>query len=168
MAASGRMSRVHEQQAEGGSMYSPIEGKMMWGADEPPREMHQLSPHLAPNGRGDSPGLAAQQRWSQHYPPGTAIGEDGTPLRDSFHQRDDVGPGEGQMQDPNLHEQYFGVADGGEEYDRAGPSHGLGLHGEGSGHHTPQLGVPNPSNMQSYAQRMEGHGREDERGQWVQ
>jgi hypothetical protein len=146
MAASGRMSRVHEQQADGGSMYSPIEGKVMWGENEPPREMHQLSPRMtgaAGSMRGHSPGLA-QQRWSGHgYPPGTAIGDDGTPLRNSF-QRDDVGPGEGQVQDHNLHEQYFGVADGGEGTPRFGQQ-GLGL-GEGG---------------------YRDSGREDERGEWV-
>jgi hypothetical protein len=135
-------------------MYSPIEGKVMWGENEPPREMHQLSPRMAGGagsmrGGGHSPGLA-QQRWSgTGYPPGTAIGhgEDGTPLRNSF-QRDDVGPGEGQVQDHNLHEQYFGVADGGEGA-RFGGQQGLGL-GEGGG----------------YRDR-DGDGREDERGEWV-
>lgn len=163
MAASGRMSRVQEKQAEGGgSMYSPIEGKMMWGANEPPREMHQFTPHLTPQARQPSPNVA--QRWSQNYPPGTAIGDDGTPLRNSF-QRDDVGPGEGQLQDPNLHEQYFGVADG--EDERRDHSAGLGLYhtGDYSGTHTPQLREPQPPHQQTQAP---GGIREDERGHWVQ
>ena len=132
MAASGRIDRIKEHEA---TMYSPVEGKTMWGEQEPPREMS----HLSPNGRGVSPGTA-NARWSQHYPPGTAVGghsHDGTPLRNSFHE--DVGPGTGQVQDPNLHEQYFGVADGGE--DLPGPSNrGLGLYDEiraesaGAGH----------------------------------
>ena len=160
MAASGRMSRVQEKQAEGGgSMYSPIEGKMMWGANEPPREMHQFTQQA----RQPSPNVP--QRWSQHYPPRTAIGDDGTPLRDSF-QRDDVGPGEGQLQDPNLHEQYFGVADGGED-ERPEQSAGLGLYHDGdySGTHTPQSREPQHPHQQTQAP---GGIREDERGHWVQ
>ena len=121
MAASGRMERVVEHEV---AMYSPVEGKSMWGGREPPREMAPLGPA----GKGLSPGTA-NARWSQHYPPGTAVGgqeNDGTPLSSSF-QYEDVGPGTGQVQDPNLHEQYFGVADGGE--DMPGPSNrGLGLY----------------------------------------
>ncbi len=102
------------------------------------------------------------QRWSQHYPPGTAVGDDGTPLSSSF-QRDDVGPGEGQLQDPNLHEQYFGIADGGEDERQDG----LGLYhgGEYSGTHTPQLREPQPPHQQTQAS---SGLREDERGHWVQ
>jgi hypothetical protein len=93
MAASGRMDKVREAQESPG-LYSPVSGKMGWGEGEPPREMTQF----ASGGREPSPAL---NRWSghQHYPPGTAVGgEDGTPLRTSF-QRDDVGPGDHQVQD---------------------------------------------------------------------
>lgn len=158
MAASGRMSRVQEQQLDSGSMYSPIEGKVMWGENEPPREMSQLTPRMtgaASSMRHPSPGLA-QQRWSGHqYPPGTAIGDDGTPLRSSF-QRDDVGPGDDQIQDHNLHEQYFGVADGGEGVDMT-PRYGQGQQG---------LGLSGDS-----ARGSQYRDREDvdvdERGDWV-
>ena len=111
MQASGRMSKVHDAQADGG--YSPVTPRKTWGADEPAREMS----HLDSRGKQHSPVL---NRWSGQYPGGAPTGEDGTPLRSSF-QRDDVGPGPGQMQDPDLHEQYFGIADGGP--DMAGPSH---------------------------------------------
>ena len=142
-------------------MYSPIEGKSMWGENEPPREMSQLTPNMA-NGRNPSPAPPQQNRWSQHYPPGTAIGDDGTPLRNSF-QRDDVGPGDGQMQDPNLHEQYFGIADGGEDHSTpgVGDQHGLGLfqqeqyEGQQSYNHHQQT-------------QASGAVRENERGHWVQ
>jgi hypothetical protein len=93
MAASGRMDKVREAQESPG-LYSPVSGKMGWGEGEPPREMTQF----ASGGREPSPAL---NRCSghQHYPPGTAVGgEDGTPLRTSF-QRDDVGPGDHQVQD---------------------------------------------------------------------
>ncbi|KAI9867995.1 MAG: hypothetical protein M1823_009092, partial [Watsoniomyces obsoletus] len=127
----------------------------MWGEAEPPREMHQLTPHLTQNTKGHSP-VMQQNRWSQHYPPGTAIGEDGTPLRSSFQGgRDDVGPGDGQLQDHDLHEQYFGVADGGE--DDVPVRNGLGLYGEEqSGTHTPQIREPLP--------RGSGTRGEDEKG----
>lgn len=50
--------------------------------------------------------------------------EQGTPLRSSF-QREDVGPGRGQVQDPNLHEQFFGVDDDLDvDADLPGPSGG--------------------------------------------
>ncbi|RMZ88523.1 hypothetical protein DV736_g4240, partial [Chaetothyriales sp. CBS 134916] len=113
MAASGRMERVHEHEAR---IHSPIDAKPMWGDQEPPREMTQLTPTSA----------TASARWSLHYnhqqqqQPGIALGgheSDGTPLRDSFHQRDDVGPGLGQVRDPNLHELYFGVDDEEEDSD---------------------------------------------------
>jgi hypothetical protein len=112
MAASGRMSRVHEAQDGSSAMYSPVTAQKMWGENEPPREMSQLGSPGAK--QHPSPTL---NRWSggqQHYPPGTAVGggDDGTPLTGSF-QRDDVGPGPDQVQDHELHEQYFGMADGG-------------------------------------------------------
>jgi hypothetical protein len=111
MQASGRMSKIHEAQADGG--YSPVSPRKTWGAEEPAREMT----HIDVRGRQPSPVMA---RWSQQYPGGAATGEDGTPLRSSF-QRDDIGPGPNQTQDHDLHEQYFGIADGGP--DIAGPSH---------------------------------------------
>ncbi|RMZ75743.1 hypothetical protein DV737_g5154, partial [Chaetothyriales sp. CBS 132003] len=113
MAASGRMERVHEH---GIRMHSPIDAKQMWGDKEPPREMSQLTPSSA----------ATNARWTAHYhdhqhqQPGIALGghdSDGTPLRDSFHQHDEVGPGQGQIRDPNLHEQYFGVGEEEEDDD---------------------------------------------------
>jgi hypothetical protein len=123
MAASGRMDKVKEHEVQ---MYSPVEGQTMWGGREPPREMTKLTPE----GKGVSP-RSANARWSQHYPPGTAIGgqeEDGTPLRNSFHEA--VGPGADQVQDHNLHEHFFGVADGGEDHVQAPSSRGLGLYDE--------------------------------------
>ncbi|ETN38488.1 uncharacterized protein HMPREF1541_06523 [Cyphellophora europaea CBS 101466] len=92
MAASGRMEKVHEAQE---SAYSPVTPQHGWGADEPPREMSQLGAH----GHQHSP---ATNRWSQHYASEAAVGEDGTPLRNSF-QREDVGPGPNQLQDHDLH-----------------------------------------------------------------
>ncbi|KIX00506.1 uncharacterized protein Z518_10646 [Rhinocladiella mackenziei CBS 650.93] len=113
MAQTGRMSRVHDAHAD--SMYSPMSAKAeaswkaeAWGQAEPPREMHAISPtllHAGHGGKHPSPGIA-QGRWSHHT--GGENSEQNTPLRSSF-QRDDVGPGTGQVQDPNLHEQYFGV-----------------------------------------------------------
>jgi len=76
--------------------------------------------------------------------------DDGTPLRNSF-QHEDVGPGAGQKRDPNLHEQYFGVADGGE--DEPGPSNrGLGLY---------------DSIRAEVAAKPVGHTREEDRGHWI-
>ena len=50
-------------------------------------------------------------RWSAQQQLAVAGGsEQHTPLRNSF-QREDVGPGQDQVQDPNLHEQFFGVDD---------------------------------------------------------
>ncbi|EXJ81457.1 hypothetical protein A1O3_07749 [Capronia epimyces CBS 606.96] len=103
MAQSGRMSKVHDAQV--GAMYSPMSAKAeAWGQTEPPREMHAISPTLL-HGKHPSPGLA-QGRWSRH----TDGSDQGTPLRTSF-QREDVGPGTGQVRDPNLHEQFFAVGD---------------------------------------------------------
>ena len=149
MAATGRMSRVHDAYANSDytTPVSAVSARKMWGEHEPPREMSQLSPHAPGSKHQNSPGVA-QGRWSQHITPGSAVGgddEDGTPLRTSF-QREDVGPGQDQIQDPDLHEQYFGVADGGE--DAPGPSHhGLGLYDN---------------------QHDSGQISEDERGHWVQ
>lgn len=101
MAQSGRMSKVHDAHTD--SMYSPMSAKAEeWGRKEPPREMDAINPTLA-HGKHPSPGLA-QGRWS--HQPGES--EQGTPLRNSF-QQEVVGPGTGQVQDPNLHDQYFGV-----------------------------------------------------------
>ena len=138
--ASGRMSKVHDAHADGS--YSPVTPRQMWGADEPPREMT----HLEAQGKQPSP----LNRWSNQYPGGAATGEDGTPLRSSF-QRDEVGPGPGQTQDPDLHEQYFGLADGG--FDMAGPSHQYSDHRDSG----PHAGPSQPS-----------HVRDDERGHFVQ
>lgn len=125
MAASGRMDRVHEAHTDGSGLYSPVTPQKMWGEGEPPREMSQFG---LPGG-STSP---ERNRWSgqQHYPPGTADGgDDGTPLRNSF-QREDVGPGPNQYQDHDLHEQYFGVADGGPDmHGASGHSPGLAGHG---------------------------------------
>lgn len=140
MAASGRMSKVHDAQAD--ASYSPVTPRQMWGENEPPREMSHLS-----HGKQPSPVL---NRWSNQYPGGAATGEDGTPLRSSF-QRDDVGPGPGQTQDPDLHEQYFGVADGG--FDTAGPSHQYSDQRDSG-----QYAGPSQSS----------HVRDDERGHFVQ
>jgi len=121
MAASGRMSKVHSAFGEGyqgGGLYSPVTPRVnpsqyTWGIGEaePPREMERISPQ-----HKRSPGIA-QGRWS--HGPATLgglgeAGEQGTPLRNSF-QREDIGPGKGQVKDPNLHEQYFGIADEGED-----------------------------------------------------
>ncbi|KAJ9503703.1 hypothetical protein H2202_000842 [Exophiala xenobiotica] len=110
MAQAGRMSRIHDANADG--MYSPVSAKgvEVWGHGQPPTEMHAISPtHLQAPAKHPSP-VMAQGRWS-HLQSQLAEGSDqGTPLRNSF-QREDVGPGTGQVQDPNLHEQYFGVDD---------------------------------------------------------
>jgi len=104
MAATGRMSKVHDANAD--SMYTPVSPSIknadMWGVSEPPREMHAISPTLL-HAKHPSPGLA-QGRWS-HNAGGS---EQGTPLRNSF-QNDEVGPGTNQVRDPNLHDLYFGV-----------------------------------------------------------
>ena len=105
MAALGRMDKVREAQDSPG-LYSPVNSPR-WGEGEPPREMTQFA--SASGSKQPSPTI---NRWSggQHYPPGTAVGgDDGTPLRNSFQrERDDVGPGHDQVQDHDLHEQYFG------------------------------------------------------------
>ncbi|OAP62231.1 hypothetical protein AYL99_04434 [Fonsecaea erecta] len=124
MAQTGRMSRVHDANAD--SMYSPMSAKaeawkaedLPWGVVEPPREMHAISPTLL-HAKHPSPGVA-QGRWS-HQTGGTGGSEQNTPLRSSF-QRDTVGPGPEQVRDPNLHDQYFGVGD--EVDDLPGPSGG--------------------------------------------
>lgn len=107
--AAGNMDKVRDAHDSAG-LYSPVTPQKMWGEGEPPREMTQFATSKQP-----SPRL---NRWS-----GTpaVVGEDGTPLRSSF-QQDHVGPGRDQVQDHDLHEQYFGVADGGPD-DIAGPSH---------------------------------------------
>lgn len=121
MAATGRMTRVHDAYAV---TQSPITGRKMWEDEDQIREMHQMSMNAVGKHR-NTPG-ADQGRWSQHFAPGTAIGvEEGSPLRTCFHpERDDVGPAHDQVQDPDLHEQYFGVAHGGEHTPRSG----LGLY----------------------------------------
>lgn len=120
MAQTGRMSRIHDANAD--NMYSPMSAKAeTWGIVEPPREMHAISPTLL-HVKHPSPGLA-QGRWSHH----AGGSEQNTPLRSSF-QRDDVGPGTGQVRDPNLHEQYFGPED--EADDLPGPSGGNMYYGE--------------------------------------
>ena len=139
------MERVVEHEVQ---MSSPVEGKTMWGGREPAREMSPLTA----NGRGVSPNTA-NARWSQHYPPGTAVSgheDDGTPLRNSF-QHDDVGPGTDQVRDPNLHEMYFGVADGGEDTVPGPSNRGLGLYDQ----------------IRAESATV-GHTRDDERGYWVQ
>lgn len=104
MAATGRMSKVHDANAD--QMYTPVTPSMKnaeaWGESEPPREMHAISPTLL-HAKHPSPGLA-QGRWSHN----TGGSEQGTPLRTSF-QQEDVGPGSNQVRDPNLHDLYFGV-----------------------------------------------------------
>jgi hypothetical protein len=202
MAQSGRMSRVHDAHADS-SYQSPLSAKaeawkhdtLPWGVVEPPREMHAISPTLLHTGKQHSPGFA-QGRWS-HQTGGTgATSEQHTPLRSSF-QRDDVGPGPAQVKDPNLHEQYFGVAgedeaeDGRErghehEVPMPGPS-GVGVAvGEGYYPHTegqygyaqsygPEYGhEPGHGQGQAQAQaqaQAHGHGQlrvhEDERGQFI-
>ncbi|KAK4947809.1 hypothetical protein LTR10_013317 [Elasticomyces elasticus] len=140
-AQTGRMSRIHDQNAD--SLYSPMSAKAVesWGRAEPPTEMHAISPTPSghnPHAKHPSPGLA-QGRWSHQMTPGqksdlarwsaqqqlavSAGGsKEGTPLRNSL-QREDVGPGQGQVQDPNLHEQFFGVDDDLDD-DLPGPSDG--------------------------------------------
>lgn len=141
MAASGRMSRVQAAYADGGLHHGVLSAKG-WGDDDLDKEMYQMSPqrqqqtyaqHYAAQQQQQTPS-AAQARWSQHYPShptqhsAAAENEDGTPLRNSFQEgREDVGPGFDQVQDPDLHEQYFGVADGGEGLTPR--SRGLGLSG---------------------------------------
>lgn len=125
MASTGRMSRVHMANAEG-KMFSPVSPVMEngWGKNDPPQEMERISPGHK-HGKFPSPGIA-QGRWSLPHPPEGGY-EDGTPQRASF-QHDEVGPGADQVQDHAIHEQYFGVADGGqgEVPIIAGPS-GAGL-----------------------------------------
>jgi hypothetical protein len=116
MAQSGRMSRIHDAHADN-MYYSPASAtktEAPWGRHaDPPTEMHALSPTLLHPAKHQqpSPGMA-QGRWSHHQAAAAAAAGDdqGTPLRSSF-QRDIVGPGTGQVQDPNLHEQFFGVDD---------------------------------------------------------
>ena len=137
MAASGRMSRVQAAYADGGSHHGVL-GAKGWADEEVDREMYQMNPqyqqqqyaqHYTQEQQTPS---AAQARWSQHYPAhpqqhGAAENQDGTPLRNSYQDREDVGPDFDQVQDPDLHEQYFGVADGGEGLTPR--SRGLGLSG---------------------------------------
>ena len=134
MAASGRMSRVQAAYADGGSHHGVL-GPKGWADDDLDEEMYQMSPQRQQQqqqyAQQQTPS-AAQARWSQHYPShpqqhGAAENEDGTPLRSSFQEREDIGPGFDQVQDPDLHEQYFGVADGGEGLTPR--SRGLGLSG---------------------------------------
>lgn len=66
--------------------------------------MDQFNYAHAGSSRHTSPGVV-QTRWSHHTAGGD---EDAVPL--SAGPRDDVGPGQGQSQDPFLHEQYFGQA----------------------------------------------------------
>ncbi|KIV94195.1 hypothetical protein PV10_01984 [Exophiala mesophila] len=104
MARTGRMSRIHDAQAEqtspSAANFKNIEAT--WSQSQPPTEMHAIYP-ISVHGKPDSPGVS-QGRWSHQTPPS----EQATPVRHSF-QRDDVGPGKNQIQDPNLHELYFGI-----------------------------------------------------------
>lgn len=108
MAQTGRMSRVHDANAD--HMYSPMSAKAMdaWSQGQPPTEMHAISPTLL-HAKHPSPGMA-QGRWSHHQAQGEES-DHGTPLRTSFQQPEVIGPGNGQLQDPRLHEQYFGSTD---------------------------------------------------------
>lgn len=139
MAQTGRMSRVHDAHAD--SMYSPMSAKAeAWGVAEPPREMQAISPTLV-HTKHPSPGFA-QGRWSHH----TGGSEQNTPLRSSF-QKEEAGPGTGQVKDPNLHEQYFGVEDEGVD-DLPGPSTGAA-----TGYYTPDH--PHPQHQVNEEER--GH-----------
>lgn len=158
MAQSGRMSRVHDAYADG-AYQSPMSAKaeaykaenIPWGVGEPPREMHAISPtllHPSNTPKQHSPGFA-QGRWSHH----TGGSEQNTPLRNSF-QRDEVGPGPAQVQDPNLHEQFFGV---GEDDDALpGPSN-IGV---ANGYYPGEDGAPQHGHGQ-----LRGH--DDERGHFI-
>jgi hypothetical protein len=169
MASTGRMSRVHDAYADN-SYHSPMSGKaeswrkedIPWGMTEPPREMHNISPTFLHRQQQDphtvkqhSPGYA-QGRWSHHA--SGERSEQNTPLRNSF-QRDEVGPAPGQVRDPNLHEQYFGVGD---EDDLPGPSGGHGFDFEDHGRPQPYY--------QPDQQTGQGKGptvHEEERGHFV-
>ncbi|KAG9785202.1 hypothetical protein KCU88_g2564, partial [Aureobasidium melanogenum] len=145
MARTGRMSKVHDAYAGGGSMYSPMSAKAdpPWGHAEPPREMHAISPTISHHAKHHSPGLA-QGRWS--HQPGES--EQVTPLRTSF-RRDDVGPGPGQIHDPDLHEQFFAVGDD--------PDH-VPEPPSGQGHHDPHH-TYDPHGQQYHAYGGQEQGR---------
>jgi hypothetical protein len=97
---------------------------------------------------------------SPSYPPGMVLtGEDGTPLRSSF-QHDDVGPGADQVQDHDLHEQYFGVADGGPD----APVHQYHQYGGGGQGYEGEVGQRHAGSGSA----AQGGIREDERGHFVQ
>lgn len=137
MAATGRMSRFHDQHAPAESAFNspvttrvpPSQYEWPMGKSEPPREMERLSnhQHTPKSIKVPSPGLA-QGRWGLH---GTEEEEEDVPLSGRSLPRDDVGPGQGQAKDPFLHEQYFGVASSGLE--EPGSS-SLAPHAEPSAH----------------------------------
>lgn len=118
MAATGRMSRFHDQHAPAESAYnSPVTtrtppSKYEWplAKAESPHEMEKWRyPHGQTHGKIPSPGIA-QGRWSQHE------GEmEEPPHSGRSIPIDAVGPGPEQAKDPFLHEQFFGT-------DEAGPS----------------------------------------------
>lgn len=109
MAASGRMSTFHDRHpvsATSSARTPPAHFGWPMAPHEPPQEMERITyVHSPKSGKIPSPGLA-QGRWSHH-----ADDESEVPLSASI--RDGIGPAPGQVKDPFLHEQYFGVASSG-------------------------------------------------------
>lgn len=113
------MSRIHDAQAE---QTSPSATNLKtfeatWSQSQPPTEMQAIYP-VSVHGKQHSPGIS-QGRWSHQNPPS----EQATPVRHSF-QRDDVGPGKNQIQDPNLHNLYFGIEEDSDEKPTANQTNG--------------------------------------------
>ena len=124
MAASGRMSTYHDRHpgAGGGSSFtSPVSGRTppsqyQWPTMEE-QEMARINYiHTGKPVQGHSPGVPkhspglAQGRW-----PHASRDDEDEEVPLSAVPRDDVGPGQGQVKDPFLHEQFFGVASSGVE-----------------------------------------------------
>lgn len=141
------MSRLHDSWGEAAQyMDGPVYEPEMTAAQE--QEMKPLSPQWMQDEHqhGHSPGLGIS----------TAV------------PTEVVGPGEGQIQDHNLHERYLGTPTMGED------EIGVARSGPGMGHHSPEI-YPSPETFhdQIVAGPSTTHEhyhearQQDERGQWV-
>lgn len=160
MAETGRMSRLHDSWGEAAQyMDGPVYEPEMSAAQE--QEMKPLSPQWM------------QDDHQQRISPAMRVSP-GLPT-------EVVGPGEGQIQDPNLHERYLGtptnlgedeigVARGGSGMDHHSPDayHSPEIYHspeafQGENFHNQVVAGPSGTNNEHYHD-----GRQqDERGQWV-
>ena len=162
MAETGRMSRLHDSWGEAAQyMDGPAYQPEMSAAQE--QEMKPLSPQWMQDDHQErnSPALRSS--------PGIRLSP-GLPT-------EVVGPGQDQVQDPNLHERYLGTPTnlGDDEI-------GVARGGSGFGHHSPDVYqspevfqgghfheqvVAGPSGTNKLNEHYHDGKQQDERGQWV-